>query len=54
MSGTNMRVVIDVVSVMAEYFVDLSCLCIVHRAEEYNIIVHGAQYTCTTDQNMLP
>ena len=33
-SGTNVRVVIDVASVMAAYF-DLSCVFIVHRAEGY-------------------
>ena len=35
-SGTDVRVVIDVVSVMGVYF-DLLCVCVVHRAEGYCI-----------------
>ena len=56
MSGINVRVFVDVVSVMAAYF-DLLGVCIVHRAEGYrrdNIILHGEQYTRTTAQNMPP
>jgi len=29
-------------------------VCIVHHAEGYSILLHGAQYTRTTGQNMPP
>ena len=44
-SSTNVRVVIDVVSVMAAYF-DLLCVCIVHRAEIFCLScpVHNTEH----------
>jgi hypothetical protein len=46
------RVVIDVVSVMAVYF-DLLCMRIVQRAEGY-CLLHGEKYARTRGQNMPP
>ena len=48
-SGTNVRDVIDVVSVMAAYF-DLLCVCIVHRAEGY--CVRNTVSLCTAQDTV--
>jgi hypothetical protein len=51
MSGSNVRVVRDVLSAMAAYYSDMLCVCTVHCAERNCFFLHSVPYTRITGLN---